>query len=266
MEIDWEKFKMYLSTKSSNKKHINNMVNYAKKFHYLLDLSPLEFALEMKKITQNKKTLKRHVLQALANFSKFLDLTKDTDIYYKRFKELREKANISWGEEKTPFILKEPINKQEIIEKIKNIKNKRLKATIIIHLLTGLRTGEVFYLIKNFEKLKKMEVDNGVIIELNFVRKTKKVFFTVLHKDALKFVKIAYKCEKSYWKNISQIGIQPYVFRRLFETLYSNLRSHEIDLLQGRMKSELILHYTRDINSIALRILKKQEEIMKEIE
>lgn len=264
--IDWEKFKEYLFTRSSNKKHINNMLNYARKYYYLLNSNPLDFAIEIKKISEKKRSLKRHILQALANLSRFLDLVNESEVYYERFKQLRKKANISWSEERSPFILKEPIRKEEIIAKINSIKNKKLKATAILHLLTGLRTGELFFLIKNFERLKKIEIGLAFLIELNFIRRTKKVFITILHKDAIKFIQIAYKSKKSYWKNIAKIGIKPYVFRRLFESIYSELRSHEIDLLQGRLSSELVVHYTRDIESLVSKISKMQEKILKKME
>lgn len=264
-KVDWEKFKEFLKTKCSNKKHINNLVNYSKKFGYLLFVSPLDFALEMKKITKGKKSVKRHVLQALASFSKFLDLKKDTDEYYKRFKSLRERAEIKWSETKIPQILVERISKEKLIEIVKKIKKRRLFATCILHLLTGLRTGELFFLIKNFENLNKRKVENGYVIELGYFRKTKKAFITLLHEDALKFVKEAYRSEKSYWKNIKEYGIRPYDFRRVFESLYDNLRSHEIDLLQGRLGTELTVHYTRDMESLAQRVLSVQEKILKEI-
>jgi|GEM_PF-5707102 hypothetical protein len=265
MEVDWEKFREFLELRSKNKKHINNLLNYAKKYNYLIFLNPLDFALEMKKLTEQKRSLKRHVLQALAALSKFLDLQSDKEIYYKRFRELREKAGIRWGEEKIPKILERSLDKDEILRKVKEIKNERLRAISILHLLTGLRTGELIFLIKNFERLNKVKINEGFIIELNYLRRTKKVYFTVLHEKCLEFFKKAYKNRKSYWNNIKKTGLKPYDFRRIFESLYPELRSHEIDLLQGRASSELTVHYTRDLESLAQKILKEQKRILENI-
>ncbi len=262
-EVDWKEFADFCSLRSKNKSHVNNLLNYAKKYHWLLYLSPLDFALKIKEIVQNKKSLKRHILQALAALSKYLDLKYNTSDCYAKFKDLRLKAGISWSEEKIPQFLVNEISKEKILEIIKSIKEERLKATSIVHLLTGLRTSEVFYLIKNFDKLRKSNNEKGLIIELAYFRKTKKVFVTFLHKDAISLINKSYKNKRSYWKNLKKYGIKPYDFRRIFESIYTNLRSHEIDLIQGRLSTELTIHYTRDISSIAEKILDAQEKILK---
>lgn len=264
MQIDWNKFKEFLSLKCTNKTHINNLVNYAKKYSYLLNLNAVDFSIEFKKITENKKTLKKHILQALAAYSKFLDALNDVDIYYKKFNELRKKANISWYIPKIPKILEEKINKDELLEKIKYFP-KKLKATTILHLLTGLRTHELIYFIKNFEKIKKQKIYDAYVFELLLIRKTKKVFITVLNEKAIEYIKIAYKSKLSYWKNLKKYNIKPYDFRRAFESFFDNLRSHEIDLLQGRVGKELIIHYTRDLENIVKKVSEKQREILEKI-
>ncbi|MEM0481195.1 MAG: hypothetical protein QXQ14_03400, partial [Candidatus Aenigmatarchaeota archaeon] len=116
------------------------------------------------------------------------------------------------------------------------------------------------------EKLKKKEYEKGYLIELLFIRKTKKVFLTILHKNAINYINKAYKSKKSYWKNIKIYGIKPYDFRRIFESLYDNLRTHEIELLQGRASEEIVANYTRDVDNLVLKVLNKQEEIIKLIE
>jgi intergrase/recombinase len=264
VEINWEEFKKFCSLKSKNPTHITNLVNYAKKYGYLLEVSPLDFALKIKEITTQKKSLKRHILQSLAALSKYLDLKEGSDKWYKKFKEIRTKAGITWTEEKVPQILQTQINKDEILESIKKME-ERLKATCLLHLLTGLRTTELFYLIKNWEKLKKVELENGFGVELAYIKKTKKAFLTFLHKNAIPFIEKAYKSKRSYWKNIKKYGIKPYDFRRVFESIYSNLRSHEIDLLQGRLGSELTIHYTRDLSGIGKRVFQVQDKVLKEI-
>lgn len=261
MEIDFNKFKEFLSLKCTNKTHINNLVNYAKKYNYLLNLNPIDFAIEFKKIVNNKKTLKKHILQALAAYSKFLDALYETEIYYKRFNELRKKAGITWYIQKIPKILNENIDKNKIIEIIKFFP-KRLKATSILHLLTGLRTHELIYLIKNFENFKKVKIDDAYVIEMLYIRRTKKTFITILNERAIDFIRIAYKSKLSYWKNLKKYNIKPYDFRRTFESFFDNLRSHEIDLLQGRANEELVVHYTRDISSLVKKVSERQKEIL----
>ncbi len=263
LNVDWEKFKEFLSLKCSNKTHINNIINYSKKFGYLLNLDALNFALEFKKIVGNKKTLKRHVLEALSNLAKFLDLQYGTD-FYKNFVEKRKKAGITWTQEKIPKIISESISLEKLIEITKSFE-KRLKATCILHLLTGLRTSELFYLIKNFENLKKKELNKGYLIELLYLRKTKNVFFTFLHYNALNFLPYAYKSKRTYWNALKKFNLKPYDYRRAFESLYSNLRSHEIDLLQGRASNELVTHYTRDIESLANKVFEVQEKVLEKL-
>jgi len=208
--------------------------------------------------------MKRHVLQSLAALSRYLDLKYDTNKYYERFRELRTKSGISWAEEKIPQILVKEIPKEKVIDTIRSMGEKRLKATCLLHLLTGLRTSEVFYLIKNFDVLKKTKLDDGLIIELSYLRKTKKAFVTFLHKNAIKLINIAYNDKRTYWKNIRKYGIKPYDFRRVFESIYSSLRSHEVDLLQGRLTTELTVHYTRDMSSITEKIFDVQQKLLEE--
>jgi hypothetical protein len=264
-KIDWKEFSEFCSLRSKNKTHIRNLVNYAKKYGYLLELEPLKFALKFKEISKDRKTLKRHILQSLAALSRYLDLKYNTDENYKRFRELRIKAGISWSEEKIPQILRNEISKEQVLNILKNVKEERLKATSLLHLLTGLRTSEVFYLIKNFNKLKRSENERGLIIELSYIRKTKKVFVTFLHKNAIPLINKAYRNKRSYWKNLRKYGLRPYDFRRIFESLYSNLRSHEVDLLQGRLGTELTIHYTRDLSSLAKKVLNIQDGILKTV-
>jgi hypothetical protein len=78
----------------------------------------------------------------------------------------------------------------------------------------------------------------------------------------IEYVKLAYRCKRSYWKNLRRFGIKAYDFRRVFESVYDNLRTHEIELLQGRVKEEIVSSYTRDIDNIVEKVLKKQEEIL----
>ncbi len=264
-DMDWKKFAEFCTLKSKNKAHINNLVNYSKRYGRMLFMNPLDFALEFKKLSQEGKSMKRHMLQALAALSKYLDLKEDTSRYYDRFKELRTKSGISWNEEKVPQILVREIPKEKTLEIIKSISGRRLKATCMIHLLTGLRTSEVFYLVKNFDTLKKTETGRGYIIELSYLRRTKKAFVTFLHKDAIGLLKDAYMDKRSYWNNIKKYGVKPYDFRRMFESLYGNLRSHEVDLLQGRLTTELTIHYTRDMSSIAGKVLSTQEGLLREM-
>ncbi len=263
--LDWKKFAEFCSLKSNNKAHINNLLNHAKRYGSMLFMNPLDFALEFKKVSEEKKSAKRHMLQALAALSKYLDLKNDTYKYYQRFKELRTKSGISWAEEKIPQILVREVPKERILDTIKSMEERRLKATCILHVLTGLRTSEIFYLVKNFDSLKKTELEKGFIIELSYLRRTKKAFVTFLHKDSMGLLKIAYNNKRSYWDNIRKYGIKPYDFRRMFESLYSSLRSHEVDLLQGRLTTELTIHYTRDMSSLADKILETQKSILKEV-
>jgi len=264
-EIEWKKFSEFCTIRSKNRAHINNLINYSKKYGNMLFLNPLDFALKFKKLSQEKKSMKRHVLQALAAFSRYLDLKYDVNKYYERFKELRTKSGISWSEEKIPQILVREISKEKVLGILKSINEKKLKATCMLHILTGLRTSEVFYLVKNFDNLKKTKLEKGFVIELSYLRKTKKAFITFLHKDAIKFLQESYIDERSYWNNIRKYGIKPYDFRRIFESIYSNLRSHEVDLLQGRLTTELTVHYTRDLSSIAEKMFGTQENILKKV-
>ena len=264
-EVDWKKFAEFCGLRSKNRTHIYNLINYSKKYGNMIYSNPMDFALQLKRLSEENKSMKRHVLQSLAAFAKYMDMKEDTEKYYKRFKELRIKSGISWSEEKSPQILVRQIPKEKVLDVIRSVKENRLKATCLVHMLTGLRTSEVFYLVKNFDTLKKTETDKGFIIEMSYIRRTKKSFITFLHKDAVKFLKDTYIDKRSYWNNIRKYGIKPYDFRRAFESIYGNLRSHEVDLLQGRLTTELTIHYTRDISSLAKKVLDAQENVLKEV-
>ncbi|MHC1564611.1 MAG: hypothetical protein ACXQTF_04730 [Candidatus Hecatellaceae archaeon] len=87
-EIDWEAFKRWLEERFS-KKQVEIAYYYARKYGCLLSGGGLS------RLQDLSSSVRKHVLVALANLSKYLGC-------YQHFRQLREASGLKW--EKTPAI------------------------------------------------------------------------------------------------------------------------------------------------------------------
>ena len=137
--------------------------------------------------------------------------------------------------------------------------NTKYKIPVIIEFFTGLRPSEVIYMLNNWDKLRKIKLDGTYLIVLNYDRKTKKAYLTLLPEKLYAIIETNKPyILSSYFKDHvnHKYGIKLYTFRKAWIAITSKyLDEAERDLLQGRLRSIQIKHYVKHIKLIAQRYL-----------
>jgi len=123
---------------------------------------------------------------------------------------------------------------------------------------TGLRSTEIVYLINNIKLLRTIEHNEVMIVELGYERKSKKAWITMMPKQL--YTMILESGIQITTNTISNLrdrkGIHVSIFRKSHLAVLSNTMSqHEIDLLQGRVSSIIVKHYTKHLREIAAKYL-----------
>ncbi len=130
----------------------------------------------------------------------------------------------------------------------------------LIAFFTGLRSTEIIYMVKNWEKLRKISLDNNVvIIELGYERKSKKAWITMMPK------KLARRIDMMERNKVGINAFRDMLYKRGFNVsimrkshlaiLSAKMMQHEIDLLQGRVSSITVRHYTKHLREIAAKYI-----------
>jgi len=178
------------------------------------------------------------------------------------------------GLEKEPpklleYVEEEPIVKQaeEIMAKIVKLGEKSVyRLAGETGFFTGLRWPEIRYLINNYKDLKKLHHKEAIIVEINYLRKSKNAYVTIvpekLHEKLLENTKqLGYNADKELRDTY---GIKFSILRKAHLAICSTTMNElEIDLLQGRMSPKLpeILseitreHYVKHLRKIAEKYL-----------
>jgi len=144
----------------------------------------------------------------------------------------------------------------QAVEALNKIAGKKSKLALptIIAFFTGLRATEIRYMLMRWNELKKINLGNVVLVELNYDRVKKKAYITLLPKEiAAKIKPIVLGAD---WRNhlLHKHGIRLGMFRKAWIAITSrHLDSAERDLLQGRLKSIQVRHYVKHIRNIAER-------------
>lgn len=124
----------------------------------------------------------------------------------------------------------------------------------LIAFFTGLRGDEVIYLIKNYNRLRKIYLDKVIVVGLNFIRKSKKAYITILPREFENYI-LKYMNEIGY-RSVDNIrdkkGIGIGLYRKVHNAILSEtMKEHEIKLLQGKVSDIQVKHYTKHIRRIA---------------
>ncbi len=240
-----------------HRNYLNHLYYLVKNYSYVLKdyTKILELDLSYKTLTM--------MITAFKRFNEFLaneyGIVLNID-----FEKLKEIAKMKKGEEKIDiFNFEWEYQKgiiQEALDILKRMKNESLKKRIFLITLffTGLRASEGCYLLNNFSNLRFLKYKETVIIELNYIRRTKKAYLTILPSKLFKKLSEILKNENPSYnlyfiENLNKRNnVKTYIFRKSFVAIASNtMQPHEIDLLQGRMNSILVKHYVRHLKEIA---------------
>jgi len=241
--------------------------------HLLLkgDLSPL------KTFSSYKRS---HVLKALATLSKFLGL-------YREFRELREAYGIKWSKGTSDQIVIKRLlranNEGDLLDRIRRVKKEIPQISSFIDLIatTGLRLVEAlnaYNLIISLAKEGKLReyYEDSILKHYEypeiFIRKTKKVFISIVPDSVIKGI---LKAEK-----LTYDIIKKRIQRRRIELRFSDLREYwaskmvkylkqpEIDFLMGHTSANVFMaNYFNPvwIKDLKERVLKGEKEILEEI-
>ncbi|MEM5867913.1 MAG: integrase, partial [Candidatus Aenigmatarchaeota archaeon] len=273
IRIDWDGFRKFVYS-NYMEKTAHDYWRCARQYgHFLIegDLSPL-------KTFSNYK--RSHVLKALAALSKFLGL-------YKEFRDLREAYGIKWSKgESDQFVIKRLVranNEGDLLGRVRKVKEEIPQISSFIDLIatTGLRLVEAinaYNLIISLAREGKLGnyYEDSILKHYEypeiFIRKTKKVFISIVPDSVIKEVTKAEKLTYDIIKKRMQ--------RRRIELRFSDLREYwaskmvkylkqpEIDFLMGHISANVFM--TNYFNPIWIkdlkdRTLKGEKEILKEI-
>lgn len=115
----------------------------------------------------------------------------------------------------------------------------------------GLRGTEIVFLWNNWRSLRKIYHNNVVIEELGYERKSKKAWITMMH-EKLASLLDKYTVNTVSLRYLGEMGVHVGLVRKVHLAILSRtLMQHEIDLLQGRISSITVKHYTKHLRSIA---------------
>jgi len=203
-----------------------------------------------------------HLLNGLASVRDYIkllgynDIAIQLDVYIKSLRKLAPRNN-------NVVVLEYEIDKSIIDKALEQI-NKVIESKSIIWALeaiidffTGLRGPEVVYMINNWPRLRKIVHNDAVIIELGYVRKSKKAWVTIMPlKLALiidELVKQGLRAGHTSIQNLrDKADVNISIFRKAhLAILSSKLMELEIKLLHGRVSEVTVKHYTKHLREIA---------------
>ena len=142
------------------------------------------------------------------------------------------------------------------LEEIKQLKGGILwKLLARISFFTGLRGTEIVFLWNNWRHLNKLYLDKVVVVEIGYIRKSKKAWITIMPLRLANLI-TKYSNTKITYTAIDNLrdkaGVHVGLMRKVHLAILSEtMREHEIKLLQGRVSEITVKHYTRHLREIA---------------
>ena len=252
----WNGYKEYLQRIGTNTT-VNDRYNYSIKYcKYLFDENTIN---ELLTFSPNKRL---HVMKALSSLSKFSGR-------HDLWKQIIKKYNLLWSTgDNSLSIFNKIVNETSYSDMLKWIKDvisqipEPQANLFIFNTLTGLRPIEVSKCIRllhtNLENYWNKE--KGILEHYKFpnefIRRTKKVFISVVDKSLIALAKkcpmnVSYNALKLMLKR-KGLDMNMYYCRKVFATYLRNegVESEIIDLLQGRISSSVFVrHYYRPDSS-----------------
>ncbi len=252
----WKEYKEYLQRIGTNTT-VNDRYNYSTKYcKYLFEENTIS---ELLTFSPNKRL---HVMKALSSLSKFSGR-------HDLWKQIIKKYNLLWSTgDNSLSIFHKIVNETSYSNMLKWIKDvisqipEPQANLFIFNTVTGLRPIEVNSCIRllhsNLENYWNKE--KGILEHYKFpnefIRRTKKVFISVVDKSLIALAKrcpvnVSYNALKLMLKR-KGLDMNMYYCRKVFATYLRNegVESEIIDLLQGRISSSVFVrHYYRPDSS-----------------
>ncbi len=260
--IDWGEYRRYLLRKNYSRGHIRNMFYYGRKY-------ALEVLLDPTFLSGLSRKTAEHVLNALSLLVDYLDERMGVELVV-NWRKLRKYLPPK----------KEDIDIFEYVERFGGrlidaamdqlIWNPNLRGFYVLPALlaffTGLRGTEIRFLIMNVDRLRSMSYGSSVAVELNFHRRKKKAWLTILPEELYRFLSPVY-IGVSIDKRLRERGVYLSLMRKVHRSILSRTMDDAmIDLLQGRAPKIIVKHYTKDLLDIVERYEKAYKPYYKIID
>jgi len=147
----------------------------------------------------------------------------------------------------------------EIVKKMLSTNSVKYKLAVVAQFFTGLRGPEISFMFMMWLSRKKIIIPNTntVLVELNYVRKKKRVYVTLMPMKLKKLLDMHLPIELSiYWVDDvrEDYGINTSIIRKAWIAITARyLDDAERDFLQGRLSRIQVRNYIRHIIDIARR-------------
>ena len=269
----WIGFRSYLKGINQSEVNIQNKINYAKKYYYVLETNNAQELLSC------SFKIRNHTMKALSSLSKYLGL-------YDVWKEIVQRYQLKWSDSNKSIKVFNAIFQNEgntyssmlvWIKDVISVLSNDYRNIILFNTLTGLRPDEAqkaILLIKTKES-DYMDKDRGILKHYQFpsifLRQTKNAYVSVINDHIIEIAKAAPRKERylvGLRKRVIKKGykMNMYYCRKVFATYLRNkgIEPEIIDLLQGRISNSVFVnhYYRHDINEV---ITKKIRPVLNEL-
>ena len=144
----------------------------------------------------------------------------------------------------------------QAVESIEKMPAGKWKLAATTDFFTGLRASEIAYMFRNWNVLKKLDLEKTVLITLDYDRDKKKAYITLIPKKLYEILNkyLPLHLSDFYWlDNIREYyGVKISIFRKAFNAITAGyLDESERDLLQGRLSKTQVRHYIKHILEIS---------------
>ena len=209
----------------------------------------------------------RHLILGLAALRDYLSLmglyehAKSLNSYIKQLRKLAPKqtqVKLLEYEIDKPIIEKAVEEVQRILESSAAYTTKLAALTAFF---TGLREPEIVYLLRNYPKLRRIEEDGAVIVELGLDRKSKKAWVTIIPRELADLIHKIHVLGLRVGLNLvkdarDRHGLHISIHRKAHAAILGAYMSeNEIKLLQGKVGEIMVKHYTKHLRELAKRYL-----------
>jgi len=219
----------------------------------------------LKKFSHRKARAILEAITPIKDYAKIsLGFKLDIDTQLLR-KHLPEKTVSEVTEEILKYELKvnESMRKSIISQALDSL-NKILKTNSVLYKLalvtqffTGLRGSEIAFMFKNWKTRKKLFLDDVVLITLDYDRKKKKAYITLIPRKLYNILNEVLPKELSIWwvdTVRERYGINTSIMRKSWVAITVRyLDEGERNLLQGRLKTIEVKDYIKHILDISKR-------------
>ena len=157
---------------------------------------------------------------------------------------------------------------EQAVEAIEKIPPGKWKLATVTDFFTGLRASEIAFMFRNWNAFRKLDLGETVLITLDYDRKKKKAYITLVPKKLYEILNkhLPLHLSDFYWLDDvrERYGVRVSIFRKAFNAITSGyLDEAERDLLQGRLSKTQVRHYIKHILTISRKYFEAYKPYLK---